>query len=198
MSILSLTKQSINVKIVDSNLPHHQRASKSNKESSIGEIVRLIIQLSNKNVTSMSLKPKLNQARPVRKPKCQAYKAWFITKIAKRKNLLSEKVLNSLSALIYCRALDTTTLRELIDSEGRLNPEAPELGVLIVTIPRPPRASMQDLYERMGSMEIRLGAIERMSYWQSYHWDMYIRVFKHMVGVYSVPLQGAYNPPGYD
>ncbi|GJX19623.1 hypothetical protein Tco_0222300 [Tanacetum coccineum] len=32
-----------NVKIVDSNLPHHQRASKSNKESSIGEIVRLII-----------------------------------------------------------------------------------------------------------------------------------------------------------
>ncbi|GKB69570.1 ribonuclease H-like domain-containing protein [Tanacetum coccineum] len=28
-----------NVKIVDSNLPHHQRAAKSNKESSIGEII---------------------------------------------------------------------------------------------------------------------------------------------------------------
>ncbi|GJY80926.1 hypothetical protein Tco_0493677 [Tanacetum coccineum] len=99
----------------------------------------------------------------------------FIMKIAKRKNLLSEEVLNSLSALIYCRALDTTTLRELIDSEGRLIPEAPKPGVPRVVIPRPPRASMQDLYERMGSMKIRQGEIERI-----------------------VPLQGAYNPPGYD
>ncbi|GKA79594.1 hypothetical protein Tco_0786190, partial [Tanacetum coccineum] len=59
----------------------------------------------------------------------------FITKNAKRKNLLFEEVLNSLSALIYCRALDTTTLRELIDSEGRLIPEAPEPGVPRVAIP---------------------------------------------------------------
>nr|GEU61925.1 hypothetical protein [Tanacetum cinerariifolium] len=49
----------------------------------------------------------------------------FITKIAKRKNLLSEEVLNSLSASIYFNALDTTTLRELIDSKGRPIPEAP-------------------------------------------------------------------------
>ncbi|GJY60627.1 hypothetical protein Tco_0461284 [Tanacetum coccineum] len=62
------------------------------------------------------------------------------TGIAKRKNFLSEEVLNSLGAPIYCRALDTTTLRE----------------------------------------------------------DMYAGVFEHMAGVYSVPLQGAYNPPGYD
>ncbi|GJY49937.1 hypothetical protein Tco_0439893 [Tanacetum coccineum] len=67
--------------------------------------------------------------------------------------------------------LDTTTLRELIDSEGRLIPEVPEPGVPRVAIPRPPRASMQDLYDRMGSMEIRQGAIERMSYRQSCHWD---------------------------
>ncbi|GJT59493.1 hypothetical protein Tco_1003026 [Tanacetum coccineum] len=33
--------------------------------------------------------------------------------------------------------------------------------------------------------------------WQSYHWDKYHGVFEHMAGVYSVPLQGAYNPPGY-
>ncbi|GKB65876.1 hypothetical protein Tco_0927288 [Tanacetum coccineum] len=46
-------------------------------------------------------------------------------------------------------------------------------------------------------MEIRQGAIERMSYRQSYQWDRYVRVFEHMAGVYSVPLQGAYNPPGY-
>ncbi|GJY76754.1 hypothetical protein Tco_0481870 [Tanacetum coccineum] len=36
-----------------------------------------------------------------------------------------------------------------------------------------------------------------MEYRQSYHWDKYHGVFKHMDGVYSVPLQGAYNPPGY-
>ncbi|GJV78732.1 hypothetical protein Tco_1514602, partial [Tanacetum coccineum] len=77
-----------------------------------------------------------------------------------------EKKRWSLSALIYYRDLDTTTLRELIDSEGRL----PRVG-----IPRPPRVSMQDLYDRMGSMEIRQEAIERM----------------------DVPPQGAYNPPSY-
>ncbi|GKB06366.1 hypothetical protein Tco_0834599, partial [Tanacetum coccineum] len=54
-----------------------------------------------------------------------------------------------------------------------------------------------DLYDRMGIMEIRQEAIERMEYRQSYHWDRYQGVFEHMAGVYSVPLQGAYNPPGY-
>nr|GEW42002.1 hypothetical protein [Tanacetum cinerariifolium] len=93
----------------------------------------------------------------------------FITKIAKRKNLLSDGVVNSLSALIYYRALDTTTLRELIDSEARLIPEVPELGVPRFSIPRSLRVSMQDLYEGTGSMEIRQGVIERMSYRQSYH-----------------------------
>ncbi|GJU48096.1 hypothetical protein Tco_1217651 [Tanacetum coccineum] len=94
--------------------------------------------------------------------------------------------------------LDTTTLRELIDSEGRMIPEAPEPVVPRVSIPRPPRASMQDLYERMGNIEIRQGAIERMSCRQSYHRDGYAGVCEHMAGVYSVPLQGAYNPHGYD
>nr|GEY88209.1 hypothetical protein [Tanacetum cinerariifolium] len=41
--------------------------------------------------------------------------------------------------------LDTTTLSELIDYEGRLKPEDPQPGVLRVGITRPPRASMQDL-----------------------------------------------------
>nr|GEV03952.1 hypothetical protein [Tanacetum cinerariifolium] len=95
-------------------------------------------------------------------------------------------------------ALDTTTLRELIDSKGRLIPKPPEPGVPRVAIPRPLRALMQDLYERIDSMEIRQRAIERMSYRQSYHWDRYVGVFEHMARVYSVPLQGAYNPPGYD
>ncbi|GJX02867.1 retrotransposon ORF1 [Tanacetum coccineum] len=82
----------------------------------------------------------------------------FIMKIARKARVLSDEVTRSLSAMIYCRDLDTTTLRELIDSEGRLIPEAPQLGVPRVSRPRPQRASMQDLYERMGSIEIRQGA----------------------------------------
>ncbi|GKE95632.1 hypothetical protein Tco_1580487 [Tanacetum coccineum] len=95
----------------------------------------------------------------------------FIMKIARKTRVLSDEVIRSLSALIYF--------------------------VPRVAISRPPRASMQDLYERMGSIEIHQGAIERMAYRQSYHWDRYARVFEHMAGVYSVPLQGAYNPHGY-
>ncbi|GJX02994.1 hypothetical protein Tco_0188910 [Tanacetum coccineum] len=49
----------------------------------------------------------------------------------------------------------------------------------------------------MGRMEIRQEAIEQMEYKQSYYWDRYRGVFEHMAGVYSVPMQGAYNPPGY-
>ncbi|GJY43782.1 hypothetical protein Tco_0431995 [Tanacetum coccineum] len=94
--------------------------------------------------------------------------SWLIARWMKRKG--AGKVLNSLSAPIYYRALDTTTLRELIEFEGWMIPEAPGLGVPRVAIPRPPRASMQDC----------------------------MLVFEHMAGVYSVPLQGAYNPPGYD
>nr|GEV38867.1 hypothetical protein [Tanacetum cinerariifolium] len=98
----------------------------------------------------------------------------LITKISKRKNFLSKEVLNSLSASIYYRDLDTTTLKELIDSEGRLYLEVPKPGVPRVAIPRPPRASMLDIYERMGSIEICQGTIKRLAYRQSYHWDMYV------------------------
>nr|GEX57558.1 hypothetical protein [Tanacetum cinerariifolium]GEX84602.1 hypothetical protein [Tanacetum cinerariifolium] len=65
--------------------------------------------------------------------------------------------------------LDSTTLRDLIDSEGKLILEDPQPGVPRVGILRPPRASMQDLYARMGRMEIRQDAIERMEYRQLYH-----------------------------
>ncbi|GJS28558.1 hypothetical protein Tco_0489178 [Tanacetum coccineum] len=111
--------------------------------------------------------------------------------------VLTEDVVKSLSALIYCRDLDTITLRDLIDSDGKLIPEDPQPGVPRVGIPRPLRASMQDLYDRIGRIEIRQEAIERMEYMQSYPSDRYQGVFEHMVGVYSVPLQGAYNPPRY-
>ncbi|GKF07727.1 hypothetical protein Tco_0041951, partial [Tanacetum coccineum] len=121
----------------------------------------------------------------------------FISKIARKCRVLTEDVVRSLSTPIYYRDLDTITHRDLIDSNGKLIPEDPQPGVPRVGIPRPPRASMQDLYDRMGRMEIRQESIERMKYRQSYHWDRYQGVFEHMDGVYSVPMQGAYNPPGY-
>ncbi|GKB82174.1 hypothetical protein Tco_0949069, partial [Tanacetum coccineum] len=121
----------------------------------------------------------------------------FITKLARKCRVLTEDFVRSLSAPIYCKDLDKTTLRDLIDSDGNLILEDPQPGVPRVGIPRPPRASMQDLYDRMGRIEIRQDAIESMEYMQSYHWDRYHGVFEHMAGVYSVPLQGAYNPPGY-
>nr|GEV67173.1 ribonuclease H-like domain-containing protein [Tanacetum cinerariifolium] len=88
--------------------------------------------------------------------------AWFISKLARKCRVLIEDVIRSLSALIYCRDLDTITLRDLIDFDGKLIPDDPQLGVPRVGIPRPLRASMQDLYERMGRMEIRQEAIEHM------------------------------------
>ncbi|GJU85395.1 hypothetical protein Tco_1292941 [Tanacetum coccineum] len=93
----------------------------------------------------------------------------FISKIARKCRVLTEDVVRSLSAPIYCRDLDTITLRDLIDSEGKLIPEDPQLGVPRVGIPRPPRASMQDLYDSMGRIEIRQEAIDQMEYRQSYH-----------------------------
>ncbi|GJU34690.1 hypothetical protein Tco_1183044 [Tanacetum coccineum] len=57
--------------------------------------------------------------------------------------VLTEDVVRSLSAPIYCRDLDTTTLRDLLDSNG--------------------------FVYRWERIEIRQEAIERMEYRQSYH-----------------------------
>nr|GEV17557.1 hypothetical protein [Tanacetum cinerariifolium] len=105
----------------------------------------------------------------------------FISKIARKSRALTNDVLRSLSALIYCRYLDTATLRDLIDSNGKLIPKDPQPGVPRVGIPRPPRASMQDLYDRMGRMEIRQEAIERMEYRQSYPWDSIPHISSSMI-----------------
>ncbi|GKC10794.1 ribonuclease H-like domain-containing protein [Tanacetum coccineum] len=124
----------------------------------------------------------------------------FISKISRKSRVLTEETIHSLSTPVYCRDLDRTTLRELIDSEDRLIPEILVDDIPKVAAQRAPRvqrASMQDLYERIGNMEIRQEAIERMEYRHAYHWDRYQGVFEHMARVYSVPLQGAYNPPSY-
>nr|GEV32058.1 hypothetical protein [Tanacetum cinerariifolium] len=124
----------------------------------------------------------------------------FISKIARKSKVLTEEIVCTLSTPVYCRDLDRTTLRELIDPDDRLIPDIPIDDVPRVATQRAPRvqrALMQDLYERMDSMKIRQDAIERMEYRQAYHWDRYQGVFEHMAGVYNVLLQGDYNPLGY-
>ncbi|GKB27281.1 hypothetical protein Tco_0866682 [Tanacetum coccineum] len=66
----------------------------------------------------------------------------FISKTARKSKVLTDDVVRSSSALIYCRDLDTTPFRDLIDSEGRLIPEDLQPGVPRVGISRPPRFSM--------------------------------------------------------
>ncbi|GKB72707.1 hypothetical protein Tco_0934119 [Tanacetum coccineum] len=99
----------------------------------------------------------------------------FITMIARRMSLLTDEMLYGLIDPLYCRELDTTTLKELIDSNERLIVEDPALGVPRVAMPRPSRPTMQ-----------------------SYNFDKYAGVFEFMVGQYGVPLRGVYTPPGYE
>nr|GEZ70818.1 hypothetical protein [Tanacetum cinerariifolium] len=122
--------------------------------------------------------------------KIQKNDLWLLSMFEARhqNGVLTEEVVRSLSALIYCRDLDKITLRDLINSDG-LIPEDPQPGVPRVGIPRPPRASMQDLYDKMGPMDIHQDVIEKIEYSQSYYWDIYHGVFEHMVGFYSVPLK---------
>ncbi|GKE24427.1 hypothetical protein Tco_1435939, partial [Tanacetum coccineum] len=90
--------------------------------------------------------------------------------LAKKMQLLTNEILDGLSAPIYYRYLDAITLRELIGPNGRLIIEDPALG----------------------------GVLERMSRRQLYHIDRYAGVFEFIAGHYGVPLNEAYVPPGYD
>nr|GEW92968.1 hypothetical protein [Tanacetum cinerariifolium] len=88
--------------------------------------------------------------------------------------------------------LDSDTLRDLIDSEGKLIPEDPQPSVPRVGILRPPKASMQDLYVRMGRMEIHQDAIEQMEYWHTVH-----TVAEHSQAGCRLPVVEHYKPQPY-
>nr|GEZ43621.1 hypothetical protein [Tanacetum cinerariifolium] len=95
-------------------------------------------------------------------------------------------------------SMDATTLKEVIDPDGRLIAKDPAHGVQRIAIPRPPHLTLQDLSDRMGRMEIQQGVLKRMSRRQSYHSDRYTSVFEFMAGHYGVPLARDYAPPDYD
>nr|GEX33967.1 hypothetical protein [Tanacetum cinerariifolium] len=75
--------------------------------------------------------------------------------LSRKCRVLTEDVGRRFSALIYCRDLDTTTFRDLVDSDGKLIPEDPQPRVPRVGIPRPPRASIQDLYDKIEEMDLK-------------------------------------------
>ncbi|GJZ69852.1 hypothetical protein Tco_0633402 [Tanacetum coccineum] len=118
---------------------------------------------------------------------------WLMAKWLKRKGVGSQK-----DSMICYGQLIMKMAKKMRLLTDEVVPEDLAPGVPRVAILRGLGPSMQDLYERMGGMEIRQGEIERIAHRQSYQWDMYHGVFEHMAGVYDVPLQGAYNPPGYD
>nr|GEZ26485.1 hypothetical protein [Tanacetum cinerariifolium] len=115
---------------------------------------------------------------------------------------VSDEVIRSLSAPIICRDLDTTTLRELIDSEDRLIPKDQQPGVPRVAIPRPLRVSLQDCtrgwliwrYARerlkgwlIGSHIIRTCMLEYLSTWLGLTVFYYKEPITHLVMLsYSV------------
>ena len=127
-------------------------------------------------------------------------------------NLLTNETFSRVSAPIECRELDRVTFRELIRDDSRLidteddedeeEEDDEEQGnddeemAEEEAAGEPVEHTMEDLYTRMGGLEIRQGAIEQMSYRQSYHWDRYHGLFDHMAGMYNVEI-GQYNPPPY-
>ncbi|GJU36080.1 hypothetical protein Tco_1184434 [Tanacetum coccineum] len=86
--------------------------------------------------------------------------AWVIARWMKRKGAGTQKE----SQICRGQFILKIARKDLINSDGKLILEDLQPGVPRVGIPRPPRASMQDLYDRMGRMEIHQEAIERMEY----------------------------------
>ncbi|GJS22412.1 hypothetical protein Tco_0451044 [Tanacetum coccineum] len=81
----------------------------------------------------------------------------FMTRIVKRLGILSDEVLNGLSALTYCRTLDANILRELIGSNRRLIPEEIAPSIPRVVTPRAQRPTTSNLYDKISQLETRIG-----------------------------------------
>ncbi|GKD52319.1 hypothetical protein Tco_1281295, partial [Tanacetum coccineum] len=84
----------------------------------------------------------------------------FVTRIAKRLGILSDEMLNGLSAPTYCRTLDANILRELIGSNGRLIPEEITLSIPRVATPRAPRPTTSELYDKISQLETKIGEMD--------------------------------------
>ncbi|GJS57224.1 hypothetical protein Tco_0652008 [Tanacetum coccineum] len=79
----------------------------------------------------------------------------WVTKIAKRLGILTNEVLDGLSALTICRALDVLTLRELTGPNERLIVKDPTPGIPRVATPRGTCPTITDLHDTIDHMETR-------------------------------------------
>nr|GEY38026.1 hypothetical protein [Tanacetum cinerariifolium] len=121
----------------------------------------------------------------------------FVMRIVKRLGILSNEVLNGLSAPTYCRTLDANILRELIGSNRRLIPKEIAPNIPRVVTPRALRPTTSDLYDKISQLETQIGEIERMTRRQSYHSNRYARVLEHIASHFRVTMHDIYNPPSY-
>nr|GEU86783.1 hypothetical protein [Tanacetum cinerariifolium] len=104
----------------------------------------------------------------------------FVTKITKTLGILSDEVLDRLSAPTYCRALDVNTPKELTGTNEGLIVEDPTPGIPRVATLRGPHTTITDLYDKISLIEICQGMLERMACRQLYHTDRYAGMFEHM------------------
>nr|GEW78685.1 hypothetical protein [Tanacetum cinerariifolium] len=129
-----------------------------------GEVIRLCVAGTDEEIfTSKAWTRDFNIEEPIYSEIChEFYSTYEFDKVCAVDKLRTKKIIKfrlygrafSWTLLEFAkRSLDTTTLRELIDYKGRLILEEP--GIPRVAIPKALRASMQDLYERMGSIKIR-------------------------------------------
>ncbi|GJU35030.1 DNA-directed DNA polymerase [Tanacetum coccineum] len=96
------------------------------------------------------------------------------------------------------RSLASTIRSPILRVLQKMITYGPAPGVPRVAMSRGLHPSMQDLYDRMGNMEIRQRTLESMAHRQLYHTDRYARLFEHMAGHYGYTLLGDYEPPRYD
>nr|GEZ28099.1 hypothetical protein [Tanacetum cinerariifolium] len=86
----------------------------------------------------------------------------IVTWLTAKLGVLSDEVVNGLSAPTYCRTLDADILRELIGSNGRLIPKEITHSISRVTTPMAPRPATSYLYDNISQLETRIGKIEMM------------------------------------
>nr|GEX14563.1 hypothetical protein [Tanacetum cinerariifolium] len=86
--------------------------------------------------------------------------AWVIARWTKRKGDGTQKEIQ----ICYGQFISKISRKCRVLTEDVLIPEDPQPGIPRVGSPRPPIVSMKDLCDRIGRMEIRQEAIERMEY----------------------------------
>ncbi|GJR62941.1 hypothetical protein Tco_1505103 [Tanacetum coccineum] len=100
-----------------------------------------------------------SSAKTIRKPVLKVFAEndyiWFMSKNY-RLGILSDEVLNGLSAPTYYKILDANILRELIGSNGRLIPEEIAPSISRVVTPRAQRPTTSDLYNKISQLETQI------------------------------------------